>query len=281
MEIMRTEFQRFGALLRKEVREHANLFVITPSVVALLLVLIMILTIIALPESGERVLLEESAGFLADLPLRSAAIVPVLLSMPFVPMLFLTWIIYLTVCLYQDRKDRSFLFWQSMPVSDLQTVLSRVVTTVFIVPGIAAVGVLCWLMAPMFYLTPTMSELGVSFAFLNALLLALDGALLFYCFAWLNGLLFLPAIGWFLLFSAYSRRVPFLWAVGSAVVLALLEASLLNSVYLGYWMSWTAKAGVFGWPDVPATLFSYDMLAALLLGGVLLAGATLMRRFND
>ena len=281
MEIMRTELQRFGALLRKEVREHANLFVITPSVVALLLVLIMILTIIALPESGERVLLEQSAGFLADLPLRSAAIVPVLLSMPFVPMLFLTWIIYLTVCLYQDRKDRSFLFWQSMPVSDLQTVLSRVVTAVFIIPGIAAGVVLVWLLAPMFYLTPTMSDLGVSFAFLKSLLLALDGALLFYCFAWLNGLLLMPVIGWFLLFSAYSRRVPFLLAMGSAVILALLEAWLLNSVFIGYRMSLTAQAGVFGWSDIPATLFSYDMLAALLLGGVLLAGATLMRRFND
>lgn len=278
---MRIELQRFGALLRKEVREHANLFVITPTVVTLLLVLVMILTIIALPESAERVALEQSAGFLADLPLRSAVIVPLALAMPFVPMLFLTWIIYLTVCLYQDRKDRSFLFWQSMPVSDLQTVLSRVVTAIFIIPAIAAAEVLFWLLVTMIYLTPTMSDLGVSFALFKALLLALDGTLLFYCFVWLNGLLFLPVIGWFLLFSAYSRRVPFLWAVGSAVVLALLEASLLNSVYFGYWMSWTARAGVFGWPDVPATLFSYQMLVALLLGGVLLAGATLMRRFND
>ena len=278
---MRIELQRFGALLRKEVREHANLFVITPTVVTLLLVLIMVLTIIALPESAERVALEQSAGFLADLPLRAAVIAPLLLSMPFVPMLILTWIIYLTVCLYQDRKDRSFLFWQSMPVSDLQTVLSRVVTAVFIIPGIAAAEVLFWLLVTMIYITPALSDAGVSLAFFKALLLAFDGTLLFYCFAWLNGLLFLPAIGWFLLFSAYSRRVPFLWAVGSAVVLALLEASLLNSVYFGYWMSWTTKAGVFGWPDVPATLFSYEMLIALLLGGVLLAGATLMRRFND
>ena len=277
---MRTEPARFAALLRKEFREHQNLFFISPFVVALLLTLLLVLTILALPETTERYLLDQAAGFLANLPLRSAVIVPVLLSAPFAPMLFLTWIIYLTICLYQDRKDRSFLFWQSMPVSDWQTVLSRLVTTVFIIPAVAALFVACWLIVPLFYLAPA-AESGASFAWFNALLLALDGALLFYCFAWLNGLLLMPVIGWFLLFSAYARRVPFLWAVGGAIVLALVEAFLLNSVYFGHWMNWTARALVFGWSDIPATLFSYDMLAALLLGSVLLAGATLMRRFDD
>ncbi len=279
--MMRTELRRFGALLRKEVREHRNLFVITPAVFSLLLLLVGYLIALAVPADIERNLVEQAAGLLASLPLRSAAAVPVLLSLAFAPALLLTWIIYLTVCLYQDRKDRSFLFWQSMPVADWQTVLSRVVTAVFVIPAIAAAFLLACLLALAFWLEVAAWRHDLPLAAGKALLLALDGALLFYCFAWLNGLLLLPAIGWFLLFSAYARRVPFLWAVGVAVALALLEALLLDSVYIGYWLSWVARAGVFGWPDIPATLFSYDMLAALLLGSVLLAGAGFMRRFND
>lgn len=278
---MRHELLRFGALLGKEMREHRNLFGNTPIVFALLLTLIFVLTILALPLDLEQTLTRQAAELLANLPMRSAVIIPVLLSVPFALALLLNLIIYLTVCLYQDRKDRSFLFWQSMPVSDWQTVLSRVVTSVFVVPAYTTLGALVWLMAPMIYLAPALSEADVTFAFGKSLLLALDGAVLFYCFAWLNGLLLMPIIGWMLLFSAYSRRVPFLWATGSAIVLILLEITLLDSLYFGNWINWTVKAGVFGYSDILATLFSYEMLAALMLGGVLLAGATLMRRFND
>ncbi|MDE0478825.1 MAG: hypothetical protein OXI13_04260 [Gammaproteobacteria bacterium] len=278
---MRTELQRFGALLRKEFIEHRNLFVVTPAVFSLLMLLIGYLIVLALPESSERVLLEQASGLLLDLPLRSAAIFPVLLSAPFAPALFLTSIIYLTVCLYQDRKDRSFLFWQSMPVSDWQAVLARVVTTVFVIPAIAAAFLLICLLALALWLQFAASRFDLPFAFGKTLLLALDGTVLFYCFAWLHGLLFMPIIGWFLLFSAWSRRVPFLWAVGVLCILALLEAWLLDSIYFVYWMNWSARELVLGYPDIFSTLFSYDMLIALTLGGVLLWGATLMRRFND
>lgn len=278
---MRHELLRFGALLRKEMREHRNLFAITPLVVGLFLTLLFVLTLLALPADLQQNLTRDAAEFLANLPLRSAVIFPVLLSIPFALSLLLTSIIYLTVCLYQDRKDRSFLFWQSMPVSDWHTVLSRVVITVFVIPAYAALGALVWLMAPLLYLTPALSEAGASLAFGKSLLMALDGAVLFYCFAWLNGLLLMPIIGWMLLFSAYSRRVPFLWATGSAIVLILLEITLLDSFYFGNWINWTVKAGVFGYSDILATLFSYDMLAALALGSLLLAGAAEMRRFND
>lgn len=276
-----TDWRRFGALLRKELLEHRNLFVITPAVFSLLLLLIGYLVLLAMPEDMERNLIEEILSLLTNLPLNAAAIIPVLLSLAFTPALFLISIVYLTVCLYQDRKDRSFLFWQSMPVSDWQTVLSRVVITVFAIPAITAAFLLLCLLAAVVWLQTAAWRYDLALATGKSLLLALDGALLFYCFAWLNGLLFLPIIGWFLLFSAYSRRVPFLWAVGGMVVVALLEAWLLDSIWLTYWMGWTIRAEVLGWPDITAALFSYEMLVAIALGAVLLTGATLMRSFND
>ena len=279
---MRHELQRFGALLGKELREHRNLFVITPLVFALLLLLVGYLIVtLAIPAPAEAIILEKAGSLMANLSVRSAVIFPVLLSIPFAPALLLTTIIYLTVCLYQDRKDRSFLFWQSMPVPDWQTVLSRAVTAIFVIPAIFAVFLFFCYLALVLWQQLSAWQLDLPLETGKSVLLALNGAVLFYCFGWLNGLLSLPIIGWFLLFSAYSRRVPFLWAIGGGVVLALLETTLLDSSYFGYWMSWTARVGVFGFSDVPATLFSYQMLAALMLGSVLLAGATLMRRYND
>ena len=37
--------------------------------------------------------------------------------------IYSTW--YLLDCLYADRKDRSVLFWKSLPISDTTTVLSK------------------------------------------------------------------------------------------------------------------------------------------------------------
>src|SRR3982074_3611727 len=41
---------------------------------------------------------------------------------------------YLMDCLYQERKDRSILFWKSLPVSDANTVISKLLVAVVVVP---------------------------------------------------------------------------------------------------------------------------------------------------
>ena len=44
---------------------------------------------------------------------------------------------YALASIFDERKDRSLLFWKSMPVSDAQTVLSKVITAVVVIPGVA------------------------------------------------------------------------------------------------------------------------------------------------
>src|SRR5690348_13481518 len=56
--------------------------------------------------------------------------------------LFFVVFFYLLGSLYDDRRDRSILFWKSLPVSDTATVLSKVVSAVIVAPLIAAVVVL-------------------------------------------------------------------------------------------------------------------------------------------
>ena len=116
--------------------------------------------------------------------------------------------------LYDDRRDRSILFWKSMPVSDTADGAVEGGLGAGAAPLVAlgiglAIGLVVWVIA---VLTTTVNGLpGASgilvhshpFRIIGNVLLALPVQMLWS----------LPAVGWLMLCSAWSRRVPFLWAV--------------------------------------------------------------------
>src|SRR6202035_1214528 len=61
--------------------------------------------------------------------------------------IYSTW--YLLDCLYADRKDRSILFWKSMPISDTATVVCKLTTALIVIPAVyfAAADLTALLMA--------------------------------------------------------------------------------------------------------------------------------------
>ncbi|MCE3002986.1 MAG: hypothetical protein LW860_09855 [Xanthomonadaceae bacterium] len=136
--------------------------------------------------------------------------------------LFFVLFFYLLGALYDDRRDRSILFWKSLPVSDTETVLSKV--------AVAAIGapLLAWAATVVLHLL-FLGMLGV-FVFAHGLSpmelvwgpaepLALAAKML--ALVPVNALWALPAIGWLLLVSAFARSKPFLWAVALPVALAV------------------------------------------------------------
>ncbi|MFT4197165.1 MAG: ABC transporter permease [Pseudoxanthomonas sp.] len=116
--------------------------------------------------------------------------------------------------LYDDRRDRSILFWKSLPVSDTQTVLSKAAWALLLAPLLAiaiglAVGVALWLVAilgaaaagvPDSWAMATHSH---PFRALGVVLSNLPIGLLWS----------LPTVGWLMFCSAWARSKPFLWAV--------------------------------------------------------------------
>jgi len=115
--------------------------------------------------------------------------------------------------LYDDRKDRSVLFWKSLPVSDLQTVASKVFTAALVVPAIATIGAIATSLMILVVLSAFVlmhGENPVYFWDLGAIARAcfnLVAALPIYAM-WA-----LPTIGWLMLCSAWAKRVPFIWAI--------------------------------------------------------------------
>jgi ABC-2 type transport system permease protein len=139
-------------------------------------------------------------------------------------------IFYCLDALYGERRDRSVLFWKSMPVSDVTTVIAKALIPVLVLP------LLTWA------ITFTTSAIMLS---LSGFVLSANGLdpslvtshlsifqLARYNFGHLvafHGLWYAPLWAWLLLVSAWATRVPFLWAVGPPVVLIVVERIAFNS----------------------------------------------------
>lgn len=132
------------------------------------------------------------------------------------PLIVLAFVVffYCLGALYDERKDRSVLFWKSLPVSDRDTVLSKVVSAAVVAPLLAAAAGLITMFGFLLVTSAVVLVHGGNPVTLlwgpgNPLAIAakLVGALPVYA-VWA-----LPTIGWLLLCSAWARSKPFLWAV--------------------------------------------------------------------
>jgi hypothetical protein len=206
-------------------------------------------------------------------------------AIPFIMMLYACVLIYLLNALYQDRKDLSVYFWQSMPVSNLGTVLSKVVTVIAVVPAFyVAILFVVYLLAvtalSLLGLSYDVEVAGLGYMFMAAVV----SLLLFYVSAFLAALWLLPTIGWLLLFSAFAKRTPVMWALGVFILLGLVEDLIFGTQFLGNWVESRSNFRqyiVLDFPMAMDRLFSYDMLFGLVVGAILITGAVYMRRFVD
>jgi ABC-2 type transport system permease protein len=246
------QVKKFGWLIRRELWEHKGMLLWTPLILAgfmlgvTCLILLKVLTTgdVRMIVNGQHIHMHASAmagNMLLDNPqvIDAAATNYVAASMPLFLVLTVVMFFYCLSALYDERRDRSLLFWKSLPVSDAQTVWSKALLALVLAPlFIVVLGSLlsglqlllfCAVMAgkgvnvfgpvlgnPAFYLGP----------------LRLLGVLPVYV------LWALPTVGWLLLVSAWARSKVFLWAVGLpllAGVLAVWANRLLGLDVPGGW----------------------------------------------
>ena len=146
---------------------------------------------------------------------------------------------YCLGALYDDRRDRSILFWKSLPISDTSTVLSKIISATMLAPIVAVVTGIIIGMLQLLILAVTLSFHGVNVW--QLLLLAHPFRVMVNLIGYipLYVLWALPSVGWLLLCSAWARNKPFLWAVALPVATGLL-------------VSWFGIMGLF---DLPTTWF--------------------------
>lgn len=219
---------------------------------------------------------------------------------------------YCLGALYDDRRDRSILFWKSLPISDASTVLSKVVSATVLAPIVAVFTGIVVGMLQLLILAVTLSFHGVNVW--QLLLLAHPFRVMFNLVGYIPLYLLwaLPSVGWLLLCSAWARNKPFLWAVALPVATGLLVSWFgimglfdlpttwfwKNIVQRGLFSVFPGSGSVFGHrgdfavSDTPGMDFmdlgnTYQLLASpnLWIGAViglgLLAGAIWFRRWRD
>lgn len=137
---------------------------------------------------------------------------------------------YFLDCLYAERKNRSIMFWKSLPISDTATVVSKLVAAMVFLPLVSLAAVLVgWLFMQILGVVVLML-LGV-----NGLSLLWQPGVLFSG-TWVAletsvGLLlwYLPLAGWLIMVSAWSKRSPFMWAVFPPLAIAFFEQLIFSS----------------------------------------------------
>ena len=129
---------------------------------------------------------------------------------------------YCLGAVYDERRDRSILFWKSLPLSDSATVLSKVASATLVAPIIATLVGLAAGILQLVMLAVALSFHGVDVWRLLLLSHPFRVAANLIGYIPLYLLWALPSVGWLLLCSAWARTKPFLWAVALPVATGLL-----------------------------------------------------------
>jgi ABC-2 type transport system permease protein len=225
---------RMALLIRREFWEH-RAFLIAPAIVAGIMVL---MALVGGNDFSDIDLDDAHEGKL-KLPRVQGAIVAGVLggfSVPFLLVMSIVAFFYLLDSLYGDRKDRSVYFWKSLPVSDTETVLSKLITAVVVIPLLAFAAAFLTTLIVAFIGSIRLSGIRGFNAWStiwNPHTWATVYGLLFYsviaCMLWT-----VPVSAWLMLVSAWARRAVILWAVLPPLILIWCEYQLLRTNHIAH-----------------------------------------------
>ena len=133
-------------------------------------------------------------------------------------------VFYSLDALHGERRDRSILFWKSLPVSDLTTVLSKASIPVLVLPLLAFTLTVALQFIMLLLSSVVLLGSGLNVATLwTQLSFVQMSLLLLYHLLTVHSLWYAPFFGWLLLVSGWARRAAFLWAVLPLLVIAIVE----------------------------------------------------------
>jgi ABC-2 type transport system permease protein len=146
-------------------------------------------------------------------------------------------IFYSLDALYSERRDRSILFWKSLPVSDTTTVLSKMAVPMVLLPIVTFIvavvaEILIFLIESIAFLTHHVS---LSSAWAGLHVFSLVGSLAYPLTV--VTLWYAPIYAWLLLVSARARRAPLLWAVIPFFVLSIFERIAFHTKYVSQFIA--------------------------------------------
>jgi ABC-2 type transport system permease protein len=154
---------------------------------------------------------------------------------------------YCVEALQRERRDRSILFWKSLPVSDVTTVAAKA-SIPFVVLPLLAVAIAAATQFIMLLVSSAViagSGLSVANYWAQVSLFQTSLLLLYHVFT-VHVLWSAPIYGWLLLVSAWARRAAFLWAVLPPLAISALEKLLFNTAHFAAFLGQFFTGGTEG-----------------------------------
>jgi ABC-2 type transport system permease protein len=206
----------------RELWENRSIYV-APLIVAVVVLFGFLVSTIGMPQRRQAVLLLDPAHQRALIgePYDAAAMILIFTA-------FIVGVFYCLDALQSERRDRSILFWKSLPVSDLTTVLSKASIPFVILPlvifGIIVLVQFLMLLWSSAILLPS----GLAATTWTRFNLVQQSVILLYSLIVIV-LWHAPIYGWALLISGWARRATFLWAVLPLLAISVLEKIAFNT----------------------------------------------------
>jgi ABC-2 type transport system permease protein len=203
--------------------------------------------------------------------------------------LILVTINYLMNTLYQDRKDRSILFWKSMPVSEWEEVLCKFGVAMVVAPFVyiavsMLIQLICVVLAMLMVSRMDMDPMQLIIGhvdFVSLFFNQLSGWIL-------SAVWMAPFYAWILLASAAAKRSPFMLAFAPVLALGVIEEVFLGSGYvttavayhLPHYVEESNAVGFFLYgPDWSAISYP-NLVGGVVFAGLALWGAVYLRRYR-
>jgi len=201
---------------------------------------------------------------------------------------------YCLESLYGERRDRSILFWKSLPVSDLTTVLSKAAIPYAVLPALGCVIVFFTQLVMLMLESAVLLGSGQSLAMLWGQVAPWQNMLdLLYHMLTAHVLWWAPFYAWFMLVSAWSRRAPFLWAVLPALAVGAVEKITFHTSHFFGWLRYrfegssipdsgmTSNISMLPLPNLFKFLSMPGLWGGLILSAAFLWLAVELRRYRD
>jgi ABC-2 type transport system permease protein len=240
-------------LLKREFWEHKGGFFWAPIIVSLIVTVITAGSVLIGVTKGSEASIKINGQVVTNLADRfsgeeKAAVVEQFASgymASAVPLLFVlafTVFFYCLNALYDERKDRSVLFWKSLPITDGATVLSKIAMALGFAPIMAIFfgTILALLVVTFIGLGAAVMGVNIFGGVLSSSALYL-APLQIVAMLPIYALWALPTVGWLLMVGAWARSKPFLWAVGTPLLTVGLIAWFNKMLSFGWDIDWMWK----------------------------------------
>ena len=140
-------------------------------------------------------------------------------------------VFYCLDALYGERRDRSILFWKSLPVSDVTAVLAKLAVPILVLPLLSFVITVATQLLTLLMSSAILAGTGITPALWTQMSVFRVPAIWLYHLVTVHGLWYAPLFGWLLMVSAWAPRAPFLWAFLPPFVIYGVEKIAFNTSY--------------------------------------------------